>query len=474
MQNIKTKHALLTSIISIVLCVTMLVGSTYAWFTDQASTSTNNIVAGTLNITLEQFDETNQKWVSAEGQTLKFVDMDENDLWEPGCTYRLPSLRIANDSNLAVKYEIVINGIDSETGLNKAIEWTVVGDLAGSLMPSDKTSNEIQISAHMKEESGNEFQGMTMDGVTVTVYATQKAEEYDSNDNSYDANAEYAVADDVYVQADGSLKAVSVEGLSEVAKLASADETITSVSYNGAQVPVVRDNAAMEDALTSGATIVVLTEDNYTIPDSARGKTLTIVGNGDTNISVVDDGASEGDIDYSLRGSNVVFENVTLNIKGSDHPGYAGLSATYNNCTIVGSNYTLYGDSVFNNCTFNLNNGYVWTWGAKNVEFNSCTFEDIVGGAAKAILVHNTVETVVTVKDCTFKGTVPKTTWDGIPVAAVSIDPENGSPDATVYFAGTNSVSDAYNSLYQVKYADEVDDVKVYIDGIEQTITAMK
>ena len=472
MQNFKTKHALLMSVISIILCMTMLVGSTFAWFTDQASTEVNSIVSGNLDITLEMQDETGA-WVDAEGTVLNFIDMDDNDLWEPGCTYSLPKLRVSNDGDLAVKYELVVDGIDKAEGLNAALEWTIDGDIEGTLSANADT-NEIAISAHMKEEAGNDFQGLTMDGITVTVYATQATEESDSNDNSYDANAEYAVADGVYVQADGSLKVVSVEGLSEVAKLASTDETITSVSYNGAQVPVVRDNAAMEDAIADGATTVVLTEDDYTIPDSAKGKTLTIVGNGNTNISVVDDGASEGDIDYSLRGSDVVFNNVTLNIKGSDHPGYAGLSATYNNCTIVGSNYTLYGDSVFNNCTFNLNNGYVWTWGAENVEFNGCTFEDTVGGAAKAILVHNTVETVVTVKNCTFKGTEPKTTWDGIPVAAVSIDPENGSPDATVYFVGTNSVAAAYNSLYQVKYADEVDDVKVYIDGVEQTFTAMK
>ena len=142
------------------------------------------------------------------------------------------------------------------------------------------------------------------------------------------------------------------------------------------------------------------------------------------------------------------------------------MSATYNNCTITGSNYTLYGDSVFNNCTFNLKNGYVWTWGASKVEFNNCTFEDATGGAAKAILVHNTTETTVYVRNCTFNATTSAKTWDGIPVAAVSIDPENGSPDATVYFEGTNTYSDAFHGLYQLKYADEVNDVKVNVDGV--------
>ena len=224
-------------------------------------------------------------------------------------------------------------------------------------------------------------------------------------------------------------------------------------------------NTQLSDAITNGAATVLLGSGEYTMPASAKNQTITIAGNGSTTVKVVDSGASEGDIDYSLEGANVTFENVTINMQGTNYPGYARIaSATYNNCTFTGANYCLYGDSVFNNCTFNITNGYVWTWGAANVEFNNCTFE-AADGSAKAILVHNTVETTVKVKDCTFIATTAKTTWDGIPVAAVSIDPENGSPDATVYFEGTNTYSDAFHGLYQVKYSDETDDVKVYVNN---------
>ena len=229
-------------------------------------------------------------------------------------------------------------------------------------------------------------------------------------------------------------------------------------------------------AIEAGVTDISLAAGNYTMPTAAKGKTLNIFGSEGTTITAVNSHAAEGDLDYNLEGSTVTFNNVTLNIEGNNYPGYARIkSATYNNCTIVGTNFALYGESVFNHCTFNLNNGYVWTWGAKTVEFNNCTFEDVVGGKAKAILVHNTVETVVTVKDCTFIATSSATTWDEIPVAAVSIDPENGSPDATVYFEGTNTYSDAFYGLYQVKYADEVDDVTVYVNNVkDENLTAMK
>ena len=81
------------------------------------------------------------------------------------------------------------------------------------------------------------------------------------------------------------------------------------------------------------------------------------------------------------------------------------------------------------------------------------TFED-ENGVGKAILVHNTVATEVTVKDCTFIATTGAKTWDGIDVAAVSIDP-NGAHTAKVTFEGTNTVDSAFNGKHQIKYAED-------------------
>ena len=65
-----TKRALLTSVMALVMCVVMLVGTTFAWFTDTASTGVNKIQAGNLDIEL-QMKEGNS-WVPAEGKTLQF------------------------------------------------------------------------------------------------------------------------------------------------------------------------------------------------------------------------------------------------------------------------------------------------------------------------------------------------------------------------------------------------------------------
>ena len=159
----------------------------------------------------------------------------------------------------------------------------------------------------------------------------------------------------------------------------------------------VKNNTQFDTAIANGASTVVLGSGNYIIPDSAQGKTLTIVGNGNTVVANQNDGSYEG-CDYSLNGSTVTFEGVTINTDGHTYAGYARCRATYNNCTINGS-YTLYGESVFNNCTFNVTGDYynIWTWGGKNIKFNDCTFNT----DGKSILVYNQTCDVY-VDGCTF------------------------------------------------------------------------
>lgn len=202
MTNRKTtKRALLSSILALVLCFAMLLGTTFAWFTDTATTNVSTIQAGTLDVQL-----LDAEGHSLEGQTLTWQKAEDGAqqeiLWEPGCTYNLQPITIKNGGNLALKYKIVITGIQGDAELNNAIEWTIkFGDEQAfdlsterSLGAGDSDVNLI-ISGHMKEAAGNEYQGKTIDGIAITVYAAQNTVEYDSSTNQYDANAEYDVTD---------------------------------------------------------------------------------------------------------------------------------------------------------------------------------------------------------------------------------------------------------------------------------------
>ena len=192
-----TKRALLGSVMAMVLCLAMLVGATFAWFTDTASTGVNKIQAGKLDVALEMKDAAG-RWVSAEGKTLDFVKAadakGEAILWEPGCTYTLPELRVVNNGNLALKYMIKITGIKGDAKLNEAIEWTI-GDVA---MGAEQhlaagEGNAFTIKGHMKESAGNDYMNESIDGIAITVVATQDTVESDSFNKDYDAGAEYPV-----------------------------------------------------------------------------------------------------------------------------------------------------------------------------------------------------------------------------------------------------------------------------------------
>ena len=190
-----TKRALLGSVMAMVLCLAMLVGATFAWFTDTASTGVNKIQAGNLDVQL--VDENGN---SLEGKTLEFKKAanaaeGEAVLWEPGCTYELPAVYVKNNGKLALKYKVAITGINGSAKLNEVIDWTINdADLsADHSLSAGATSEALTIKAHMKESAGNEYMNESIDGIAITVYATQDTVESDSFTNQYDKNAAYPV-----------------------------------------------------------------------------------------------------------------------------------------------------------------------------------------------------------------------------------------------------------------------------------------
>ena len=205
MTKANNKKALLSSAFALVLSVAMLIGTTFAWFTDTASTAVNKIQSGNLNIELQMKDN-DGNWVNAEGKTLSFLVNGKipaegtQILWEPGCTYTLPELRIVNNGNLALKYKVVVSGIQGSAKLNKVINWTMKLDDADFIMGSEhslaaKNNDTVDfdiftISGTMDKNAGNEYQNEFIDGISINVYATQDTVENDSFGNDYDKNAD--------------------------------------------------------------------------------------------------------------------------------------------------------------------------------------------------------------------------------------------------------------------------------------------
>ena len=152
------------------------------------------------------------KWVNAEGKILPFLVEGEipaegtEILWEPGCTYRVPELRIRNNGNLSLQAYVYVSGFkasgESDVDLRDVIDWkmsTFDGMLTHpnkdiSVIVNPGQSLKFDLEAHMKEEAGNEYQGLSVEGISITVIAKQHTYEKDSIDDQYDKDAGYPVA----------------------------------------------------------------------------------------------------------------------------------------------------------------------------------------------------------------------------------------------------------------------------------------
>ena len=387
-----TKRALLTSVMALVMCVVMLVGTTFAWFTDTASTAVNKIQAGNLKVDLEM-QKPDGSWVSAKGETLEFkkatdAPADEKVLWEPGCTYELPKLRVINMGNLALKYKAAITGIKGDAKLNEAIEWTIgdIGSTGAYTKLAVDESKEFTISGKMKTEAGNEYQGLSIDGIGITVYATQDTVEYDSFNNTYDADAGKDTA--IYTLAEFNALTEIPEGVKNV------HIALGAVSLKDGSVVIGNDN--LRDKHGRGTS-------NGEITYTDKAGINLIIDGGTIKDGPAVDHAADNKIAFKIPDkSTVTFKNVKiegffgLTSAGEDNPYGTPMhgkvaSVTFDGCTFDalwlqdGQFYT--SQITIKNSTFNKHENSVYSsntnplWfknigqnGGTNVSIDNCVF----------------------------------------------------------------------------------------------------
>ena len=245
-----TKRALVSSALAIIMCVAMLIGATFAWFTDTASTGVNKIQAGNLDIKVEYAKEKMNDDGTLAGELTDWTPIDNatnvfdpNALWEPGRTEYVV-FRITNNGNLALKYKLSLETLAQKPGTNKAGEefyladylcasakvnvgpgeigsgvstlgafMTKLNDLGvagvknvldpeyhpltdatvnGTLLPGK--TNCVPMAIWMPTSVGNEANAISPDKAAtidfgINVVATQDTVESDSFNNQYDADA---------------------------------------------------------------------------------------------------------------------------------------------------------------------------------------------------------------------------------------------------------------------------------------------
>lgn len=403
-----TKRALISSTLAILMCAAMLIGTTFAWFTDTASTGVNKIVSGNLDIAVEYRTSSEGDWKTIDNATDLFGA--EGTLFEPGHT-RVVELRITNAGNLSLKYKIGMNIVSETAGTNKAgnpyklsdylkvattgiqqynptdqiislmeqlifqrgdfgmwtardfanfeLEYTSSGNVH-VLQPG--AAQILGIKVYMPESVGNEASANTPDDAAsisfgLNVVATQYTTESDSYDNKYDKDATYPVV-------------VSRNELNTSLTLAALKDDNGKVS----PVEVTLGNTAAEDinynqnnsGYTGKGVMLGSTNLNkYAATPAAAGEYKFKFKDGTITSTATGYGSIDNYKDTSVYmlvpgNSDVVFENMTFNgVVSFDIQKYTSPWSNLNSIS-------------FKNCIFN--GIIIGTCPASNVTFDGCTF----------------------------------------------------------------------------------------------------
>ena len=315
MTKTNSKKALLSSAFALVLSVAMLIGTTFAWFTDTASTGVNKIVSGNLKVDIigENSDSHIEK-LNFKKAAATDAEAGAAILWEPGCRYLTEGFRIANKGNLALKWKAQVNkgttaANEGNFDLLDVIDFylvtkaadgteteTALDEFTGNLKKTE-TSDVYYIKGVMQTTAGNDYQGLTLDGITVTVIATQDTVENDSFNNQYDKDAEYPIL----VTTGDELQAI-VSNATAPVNIVLAN----SITTNNFVIPADKDVTLDLNGrtVTNAGSHTILNKGHLTLTDSSTDKSGQIISlkgntaalrNGDNAVCVVEGGTISRD-----------------------------------------------------------------------------------------------------------------------------------------------------------------------------------
>ncbi len=415
-----TKSALIASILAICLCFTMLVGTTFAWFTDSVTSSSNVIMAGNLDIVVE-YTLDGENWNDLDGAD----DLFKKGAWEPGHT-EVVALRIKNNGNLALKYAANMNIVNEKIGTNKDGADIVlseiltvgtlvqaanqVGDIAVELAFTNenmykgttafKASNVlvenqellpgeahyVVVKVDMPETVGDEANAKDKDSVPsiefgINVLAAQLASENDSFGKDYDADATYPGPDvwdgtsdtSWYNDTDSAFTLSTAEQLAGFAELANSGNTFpgktieldSSMDLNGEQWTTIKGFSGTlngNDHTISNFSVDA-TADNAGFIDWFQGGTIK-------DLTLTDVNATVGNYRFGVLARYIEFANI-VNVTVKD----VNVTTTAPDAIVAG----LFASGI-------VNTGY---------EVNNCTVENLTVNAEAGADLIGGITTIV-------------------------------------------------------------------------------
>ena len=446
-NNKTTKRALFSSVVALLLCFTMLLGTTFAWFTDSASSNGNKIVAGTLDIELHMWDGDSYEDISTNNNPIfgaGSIAQNNNaeTLWEPGKT-QVAYLKIVNKGNLALEYTVDLNVQNVSKDLYKAMQYVITPDAQnGSVTSWDATNAKsvvlgtqtvtaaavemapgaehyFALSIHMNELAGNEYQGGEVN-FDLTVLANQAPVESDSFGPNYDANANvYNVTDTASAQAaldaaeDGAIINLAAGNYGTLVFRQNASSSIVDITSQGGDAAGNEKYRKIKNLTINGVDGAIV--DGFTFPTLEDGV-----------YSYIDiENWTVNNVTFSAAQTPFVFE-------GTSQLGIDGLNIV--NCKMTDETWrdsevrlVYQGLAGYTELNDKSSHEYVMTTGVKNLTITDC---EVIGA-------HQVIETRqmenLTITNNTFKNIESR----DIMIAAASGE---GTYTGTITITGNYSI----------------------------------
>ncbi len=433
-----TKSALLFSVVSIIICCTMLLGTTMAWFTDSVTSARNQIIAGNLDV--ELYRDTIADDNKIGGSTKLF---DEVKLWEPGAVL-VENLVVSNEGNLALKYQLTLDVLN-ETDFNgkklsDVIKVALVeGGFTGDRAAAQALTNYVDFADFVKEGKLDITKNVKNETVGIVLYwapsdndndynmnnenqekelklelgvvlvATQLEAESDSFDNTYDEDAEYFDASYTVTTSEEFENALNEAAAFDGPVLITLAANVEWETGAGrGSTPLIPEGATVDEVVIDGQGTYKLTATGAGVGPirSANGGTLKF-----RDIEIVDASESyaEGswEFGYLEFAGNLVFDNVTF----KKAIAIDGESAVFNNCYFnsnADSEYAVWvsnGKATFTNCIFEGTRGLKTheTYGSEvdTIVVDNCSFGPLSKKPGMAIGTVN-ADTTIVIKNSAF------------------------------------------------------------------------
>ena len=429
-----TKRALLSSVLALVLCASMFVGTTFAWFTDSVTSGANKIISGNLDVDLELLDA-NGNWNSISESNAPVFNYEK---WEPGYT-DVKILKIVNNGSLALKWkaqfvsseelseladviDVYVCPSDSvltypESREDLAPNYIRVGTVAEFVNTIEETtygflaaekSAYLGIALKMQESAGNDYMLKQLGAFDIRIVATQATAEVDGFNDQYDADAEYPTFIDTWdgeatvdwfidtITANPDATEFTLNTAEDLAGLVALVDGSLASTYSVEQLAEARD--------FDGATIKLNSDIDLLMIDETTGELIpfdpigsyrqelafrgTFDGQGHTiknlsqNTWELDTGYYYGDLGLGLFAcvEDATIKNLTID--GADISGESAL------CGTIAA--TAYGDCVFENITIKNANvadyqyyaGGIVGWASGNHVYRNCVIDEtvVIGG----------------------------------------------------------------------------------------------